>query len=264
MCNVDAGVEMVGPGKRELTGIVLNYFYSIGEAAVGLLAWLLRDWVWLQFAVSAPPLLFVLYYWFVPESVRWLLAKKNTYQAGKIIRRAAIVNGVVLSDNILQVFEMTPTDTNGNAEKIDVNVKPDRFVRSDTEATDNESDAEKQPAAEPTQTIWRTFKTLFGSRILVVRCFILFYIWATNAFVFYGLSLNSTNLSGNKYVNFILVCLVEIPGLSLAWMAMNKIGRRWSLAGSFLVCAFTCILGAIVTVGKCCGGFAKHSTYWYT
>lgn len=101
---------MVGPKKREMSGIVLNYFYSIGEAAVGLAAWLSRDWVILQYIVSAPPLLFVIYYWFVPESVRWLLAKKNTYKAGKIIRKAAIVNGVVLSDNILQIFEMTPPD----------------------------------------------------------------------------------------------------------------------------------------------------------
>lgn len=251
---------MVGPGKRELTGIVLNYFYSIGEAAVGLIAWLLRDWVLLQYAVSAPPLLFVLYYWFVPESVRWLLAKKNTYRAGKIIRRAAIVNGVVLSDNILQVFEMTPTAHNGGghaangvvaggaAEKTNGTVKGDE--------TDIESDAEQVNSGGESHTIWKTFKTLFGSRILVVRCFILFYIWATNAFVFYGLSLNSTNLSGNKYVNFILVCLVEIPGLSLAWVAMNKIGRRWSLAASFLVCAITCMLGAFVTVGE-------FSWFWF-
>lgn len=46
----------------------------------------------------------------MPESVRWLLAKQNTYKAGKIIKKAAKVNGVVLSDNILQVFEMTQTD----------------------------------------------------------------------------------------------------------------------------------------------------------
>lgn len=25
------GVEMVGKGKREMSGVVLNYFYSIGE-----------------------------------------------------------------------------------------------------------------------------------------------------------------------------------------------------------------------------------------
>lgn len=55
--------------------------------------------------------------------------------------------------------------------------------------------------------VWRTFKEVLSSRVLVLRSLILFFIWATDAFVFYGLSLNSTSLSGNKYVNFILVCL---------------------------------------------------------
>lgn len=58
------GVEMVGSKKREMSGIVLNYFYALGEAAVGLAAWLSKDWVILQYACSAPPLLFILYYWY--------------------------------------------------------------------------------------------------------------------------------------------------------------------------------------------------------
>lgn len=117
--------------------------------------------------------------------------------------------------------------------------------------------------------MWRTFKELLSSNILLLRGLILFLIWATNAFVFYGLSLNATSLSGNKYVNFILVCLIgkhmrsytqhtlddwercirgafcdnlphcglissEIPGYSLSWWSMNKIGRRWSLGGSLV------------------------------
>lgn len=57
------GVEMVGRKKREVTGMILNYFYSIGEALVALIAWLSRDWVILQLTVSAPPILFVIYYW---------------------------------------------------------------------------------------------------------------------------------------------------------------------------------------------------------
>lgn len=254
---------MVGPRKRELTGIVLNYFYSVGEALVGLAAWLLRDWVSLQLVISAPPLLFVLYYWFVPESVRWLLAQKNTYKAGKIIRRAAIVNRVVLSDHILQTFEMTgapsaaveqtngaaaaPTTTAGLS---NADAKAEKGSRNDD--CDDGLDVDEAKAVNK-DAIWYTIKTVFGSRILVVRCLILFYIWATNAFVFYGLSLNATNLSGNKYVNFILVCLVEVPGLSIAWVAMNKVGRRWSLALSLLVCAFTCMLGAFITVGEFVG-----------
>ena len=48
--------------------------------------------------------------------------------------------------------------------------------------------------------------------------FLLFSFRVINSVVYYGLSLNSTNLSGNKYLNFALVCLVEIPGYTLAWV----------------------------------------------
>lgn len=99
------GVEMVGPKKREMSGIILNYFYALGEAAVGLIAWMCHDWVTLQLIVSIPPLLFFGYYWMVPESVRWLIARNDIHKARKIVKKAANVNGVVLSDYILQTFE---------------------------------------------------------------------------------------------------------------------------------------------------------------
>lgn len=54
---------MVGKKKRELTGIVLNYFYAIGEALVALIAWLSMNWKILQISVAAPALLFISYYW---------------------------------------------------------------------------------------------------------------------------------------------------------------------------------------------------------
>ena len=38
------------------------------------------------------------------------------------------------------------------------------------------------------------------------------FCWMTVTMVYYGLSLNATNLSGNPYTNFVLVALVEIPG----------------------------------------------------
>jgi hypothetical protein len=72
---------------------------------------------------------------------------------------------------------------------------------------------------------------------------------AANAFVYYGLSVNSTSLGGNKYLNFALVCLVEIPGYTLAWVAMNRLGRRWSLAGSLLLCSVTCMAAVFVPQG---------------
>ena len=82
------GVEMVGKNKREMSGVVLNYFYSFGEALVGIVAWLDGNWRNLQFWVSIPPILFIFYYWLIPESARWLLAKHRNRKAFKIIRKA--------------------------------------------------------------------------------------------------------------------------------------------------------------------------------
>lgn len=229
------GVEMVGPKKREMSGIILNYFYALGEAAVGLIAWLSHDWVTLQLIVSVPPLLFFAYYWMVPESVRWLIARNDLDKATKIVKKAASVNGVTLSNYILDTFESK------TVENEHVNDPHDEKIRKDLDI--NEKDKEQHD-------VWRTFKEVMSSRVLVIRCVVLFVLWATNAFVFYGLSLNATSLSGNKYVNFILVCLVEIPGYTLSWVAMNKIGRRWALAGSYFLCAITCAAGGFVPQGK--------------
>ena len=145
------GVEMVGKKKREMSGVVLNYFYSIGEAMVGIIAWLDGDWVNLQYWVSAPPILFVAYYWIIPESIRWLLAKKRNRKAFKIIRRAAKNNGVELSQNIVSQFEQDDNDDEDNDTKA---LNPDKM---------------KGKSA--------TFKGLLKSRVLVTRCLMQFFIW---------------------------------------------------------------------------------------
>jgi hypothetical protein len=62
-CLCAAGVELVGRHKRQMSAIVLNYFYAVGVAAVGLVAWLTMSWVAIQLIVSAPPAIFLLYYW---------------------------------------------------------------------------------------------------------------------------------------------------------------------------------------------------------
>ncbi|XP_060656408.1 organic cation transporter protein [Drosophila nasuta] len=217
------GVEMVGPRKREMTSIVLNYFYAVGEALVGLAAWLLTDWKHLQLALSIPPLFFVIYVWLVPESVRWLLARNEHEKAGAIIRRAAHVNQRELSLELMASFKQQNL---------------------------NATDKQQLSSDQEQRQIWASVKQVFASHSLIWRYTLLLFIWAVNAIVFYGLSLNSTNLSGNKYLNFALVCLIEIPGYSLAWLCLRKLGRRLALSGSLLLCAVTCAASGYLTSGQ--------------
>lgn len=51
-------------------------------------------------------------------------------------------------------------------------------------------------------------RKMLQSKIMIKRILILLYNFIINALVYYGLSLNSVSLSGNKYFNFILVKLL--------------------------------------------------------
>ena len=48
------------------------------------------------------------------------------------------------------------------------------------------------------------------------------YFSFANSIVYYGLALDSSNLAGNKYLNFFLLGLVEIPAYILAYFTMEK------------------------------------------
>lgn len=100
------GMELMGPKRRAVAGIVINAFDSLGPAVLGLVAWWLRDWKKLIFALYLPSLLFVAYYWLLQESVRWLMSQGRMKEAGDIVKAAAKTNGVVLSEGALKKFEV--------------------------------------------------------------------------------------------------------------------------------------------------------------
>jgi len=99
------GVEMVGKDKREMAGVVLNYFFCFGEVLVGIIAWIGSDWRNLQYWVSIPPILFIFYYWIIPESIRWLIANKAYSKAFEIVKKASKENNRELSSKLLEQFE---------------------------------------------------------------------------------------------------------------------------------------------------------------
>lgn len=52
------------------------------------------------------------------------------------------------------------------------------------------------------------------------------------------------------YLNYMLICAVEIPGTLTGLFLMQKIGRKASLASGFFFSAICNILFIIVPVGK--------------
>ncbi|XP_033737447.1 organic cation transporter protein-like [Pecten maximus] len=85
-------IEMVGPSWRALAGISTEIAFCVGEVILCGLAYYIRDWRYLQLAISAPGVILLLYWFVLPESTRWLLARGKTEEANETLRKIAKVN----------------------------------------------------------------------------------------------------------------------------------------------------------------------------
>ena len=76
------------------------------------------------------------------------------------------------------------------------------------------------------------------------------YFRFVNSLVYYGLSLNTSNLGGNEYVNFFIAGAVEIPAYIFCQLAINTIlGRRLSLCGCMIIGGVALLLTLAVPSG---------------
>lgn len=77
-----------------------------------------------------------------------------------------------------------------------------------------------------------------------VRCIVSPVWWITTTFIYYGMSINAVNMSGNRYLNYVAVSAVEIPGYWAAVVLMARVGRKPVLICAFWVCS-ACQIGYI-------------------
>ncbi|KAK1875251.1 Solute carrier family 22 member 2 [Dissostichus eleginoides] len=89
--------EIVGVDYRRMVGILYQMFLSVGNIILPLLAFYITDWRWLQVAITAPYILFISFYWFIPESPRWLISQNNSAKAMEITEAIAKENKRKLS-----------------------------------------------------------------------------------------------------------------------------------------------------------------------
>uniref|UniRef100_A0A1B0DGX8 Major facilitator superfamily (MFS) profile domain-containing protein n=1 Tax=Phlebotomus papatasi TaxID=29031 RepID=A0A1B0DGX8_PHLPP len=211
------GMELVGPERRVLGAFFINVFYALGEALLGLLAMLTRDWRLLMRVAYVPTFIFLIYRWLIPESARWLLNMNRTRDAAKIIDSAAKMNKSPLTPEARKML-----DNVLNAEPV-VEEKDGKL-------------REKEPEAKEYNLL-----LAFKSKTLVLRMINCSYCWIAVCFVFYGMSMNSVSVAGDKYVNFIMNCLIEIPGAGLCCLLMDRIGRRMMLCISLILSGAACI-----------------------
>ncbi|XP_053768968.1 organic cation/carnitine transporter 2 isoform X3 [Desmodus rotundus] len=151
-----------------------------------------RDWRMLLLALTVPGVLCALLWWFIPESPRWLISQGRFKEAEVIIHRAAKINGIVAPSTIFEPSEL-------------------QDLRS-----------QKQQS----HSILDLLRTR-NIRAVTVMSIIL---WMTISVGYFGLSLDTPNLHGDVYVNCFLSAVVEVPAYVVAWLLLQHVPRRYSMA----------------------------------
>lgn len=60
---MNLGMELVGPSKRKMAGVISGMFFSVGQIILGLLSNFIRDYQVLQTAITLPAMVFIIYWW---------------------------------------------------------------------------------------------------------------------------------------------------------------------------------------------------------
>ncbi|MEJ1272926.1 hypothetical protein NN561_003785 [Cricetulus griseus] len=73
--------------------------------------------------------------------------------------------------------------------------------------------------------------------------------WLTISVGYFGLSLATPTLNGNIYLNCFLSAAVEVPAYVLAWLLLQHVTRRYSMAGSLFLGGSVLVLLPLVPSG---------------
>ncbi|KAJ8716889.1 hypothetical protein PYW07_003516 [Mythimna separata] len=240
-------LEMVGLDKRVLGGNLISSTYALGQVVTAGVAYFIPYWRTYTLVIYAPSVLFITYYWLTEESVRWLLSKGRNKEAARIIFKAAKMNRKKLSSGTIKLL------TEG----------PEKLPQTDDMASIEEDERS-------------ILMQVLRSRTLMFRLLVCSFWWVTLTFVYYGLSINSVSLVGSRYVNYILIALVEIPGYCLSVLTLDKFGRKSCTMTAFIICGLSLVAVPLVPMsiswlqimlnllGKLCISMAFSSIYIYT
>lgn len=188
-------------------------FFSGGYMLMGVFAFFIHDWRWLQVGLTIPGVLFLFYWWFIPESTRWLLANNRKEEAIEQIQKIAKSNKVVIPEEVL-----------------------DKIVEVEAEA-DAENKGKKPSLLD-----------LFKTPNLRTKALLIFFNWFVISGAYYGLSWSTgSSLSGDPVLNHVLSGAVEVPGYVFLLLTLNRFGRKKILAGNLIFAGTTLLLSLVVS-----------------
>ncbi|XP_073993604.1 solute carrier family 22 member 3-like isoform X2 [Rhodnius prolixus] len=151
-------VEVTGGRWKSTMSVFYMYSYGLGYFTLAGLAYFFRRWNHLHIVISLLSLLLFSFWWFLPESPRWLLTRNQLDGVMGVLEAAASINSKPLpSDVVVRIKKMEVLYFSGQRNKVEVEM---------------------------------LFKTPIMKHLTVITPFIFFFIFIS----YYGLTLRKVTL----------------------------------------------------------------------
>lgn len=187
-------MEITGVRWRELILVLYQIPFNLGHLTLAGFAYFIRDWHYLQFALSIPSVVLISYYWIIPESPRWLYTVGRVRDASLQLEKAAHMNRL-------------PTE---NIHTELVALKKMAPINNDSSSKGN---------------IWDLFRTPNMRAKTIYMCF----NWFVCGLTFFGVAQYVGHAGGDIFTNVAISAALELPGTVLCIYTMRRFGRKRTL-----------------------------------
>ncbi|XP_033761146.1 solute carrier family 22 member 6-A-like [Pecten maximus] len=172
----------------------------------------LHNWKYLHLASALTSVPWLLAWWYLPESFRWLITHGKQEDAVKVVHHIAKTNKKGVPD-----------------------------LSTLPEVVDNDVSISQSKQAF-------TLRDILCSRKLLSQSLLLSVGWITASYVYYAISFGVQSLSGDIYINIFLINIIDIPAQIVTYYMANCIGRRLTCLMFFVVGGLAGIVVAVVEV----------------
>lgn len=233
-------LEFVPAPRRGTWMVIFQAFWTVGTLTEAGLAWIVMPrlgWRYLLGLSALPSLLLLIVYPMTPESPRYLCLKGKKHEALKILQKIAQLNGRELPPGV------PVTD-------LEIEIR-----RSSSSESAEPSQGEVMPPLKSKDSDMGVIQTLLilVSRKLVRSTLLLWAVFFGNSFTYYGLVLLTTELNTRNntcnptavqsqksgdvdYKDVFITTFAELPGLVVAALVVDRLGRKISMAALFFIC----------------------------
>ena len=95
-------IELLGEQYKTIIGQLMMLGFTFGQVVIGLVAMYVQNYKTFQVVLSVPCFILLASYFVIPESPRWLIAKKKFVEANAVIHEAARFYNVRISFGVSQ------------------------------------------------------------------------------------------------------------------------------------------------------------------